>query len=87
MKGMTFKRERQTAAEAEAAELSQLGNDLLEQTYGADPTTIEALRTEVIRLFAVAHAITAALARGEIDTAYRLSIGGDVDGTSLGTTA
>ena len=76
--------ERQAAAEAAVIELTRLGDDLLEQTEASDPSTVQSLRNEATRLFAVAYDITAALAHDEIDTAYHLSVGDDIDGDSLG---
>lgn len=66
--------ERQAAAEARVIELSRLGDDLLGQTEGPDASTVQSLRSEATRLFAVAHDITVALARGDVPTAYRLSL-------------
>ncbi len=87
MNHTTIKNERQRRAEARVTELSRLGDDLLEQTEGPDASTLQSLRSEATRLFAFAHDTTAALARGEIDTAYHLSVSDDVDGMSLGLTA
>ena len=79
--------ERQAAAEARVTELNRLADHLLEQTEGTDASTADLLRSEATRLFGLCFEITAALARGDTETAYSISCGDDVGGTSLGMTA
>lgn len=72
-----------TAAEVRVAELSRLGDRLSTRIKDADTSTAELLRAEVTRLYGVAFEITSALARGDLGKARLLSIGHDVEATSL----
>ena len=65
-------------------ELNRLADDLL---IRLEAPAAKAMNDEATRLLAVAHDITAALARDEIDKAYRLSVGDDVDGEVTGLVA
>ena len=69
----SLRRQRQLA-EARVVELNQRAEDLLDQIEGADAMTAEILRAEATRLYSTAFEITAALARGDVPTAYRLSL-------------
>lgn len=84
---MRHTNEQQAAAEARVVELNRLADDLLIGLDGLDAPAAKAMNDEATRLFAVAHDITAALARDEIDKAYRLSVGDDVDGEVTGLVA
>ena len=72
-------------AERRITQLSQLGDDLLQQLDGLDAETVQTLKNEATRLFWRCHEITEALARGDIEGAYRISSGGaDQGGDVLG---
>ncbi len=71
-------------AEAQVARLDRLASDLTQRIDGTYPTMDELCWREAARLSAVAYEITAALSRGDVQTAYAIACGDDVDGTTLG---
>ena len=79
--------EHRVVAEVRVRELSRIADGLLQQRDGLDAATVAAMRNEVTQVFALCYEITEALARGDVPTAYCISCGDDVGGTSLGLTA
>ena len=77
------RQELQAAAEARITELYRLADKLVQETEGVDHLTVESLRAEGTRLYSIAFEITSALAHGDIEGAYHLSLGDYVGGTAL----
>lgn len=66
-------KKKELAAEAQIARLDRLASDITQRIDGKYLTMDESLWAEAARLSAVAFDITSALARDDIEEAYRIS--------------
>lgn len=77
----------EAASRARIDLLTQLSDDLLQESEEVDHETAEALKWEASRASSLAFEITRALCHDDPLTAYRIMLSGEVDGTSLRLTA
>ena len=73
-------------AETKLRDIQEATSGLLQRIDDADPCGAEMLQAEAARLHGIGFTLTRLLCYDDIETAYRIVCGDDVDRTSLGLT-